>query len=108
MDAGCDEDLLVVATASVGFLVILNNLASCQAVLKLDINNAFNGLHCDIILTAVKNHLPHLHNCVELYFAEPSISVIIIMSEGGAQHTRISAILLGNTINYCRQTVVRV
>jgi len=74
MDAACDEDLLVVATASVGFLVrwLLNNLASCQAVLKLDNNNSFNGLHCDIILTAVKNHLPHLHNYVELCYAEPS------------------------------------
>jgi len=47
MDAGRDKGLLVVDTASVGFLVmaILNNLASCQAVLKLDINNAFNSLH---------------------------------------------------------------
>jgi len=83
MDAGCDEDLLVVATASWSWL--LSNLASGQAVLKLDINNEFNSLHCDIILTAVKHHLPHFHNYVELCYAEPSVSVMIIMSEGGAQ-----------------------
>jgi len=53
--------------------------------LKLDINNAFNSLHCDIMLTAVKNHLPHLHNYVELCYAERSVSVLIIMSKGGAQ-----------------------
>jgi len=57
MDAGCDEDLLVVATASVGFLVmaILSNLASGQAVLKSDINNAFISLHCDIKLSCQSN-----------------------------------------------------
>jgi len=54
-------------------------------VLKLDIDNAFNSFHCEIILTAVKNHLRHLHNYVELCYAEPSVSVMIIMSEGGAQ-----------------------
>jgi len=37
------------------------NLASGQAVLKLYINNAYNSLHRDIVLTAVKYHLPHLH-----------------------------------------------
>jgi hypothetical protein len=34
----------------------INNLASGQAVLKLDFNNAFNSLHRDIMLTAVKKH----------------------------------------------------
>jgi len=36
-------------------------------------------------IEAVKNHLPHLHNYVELYHAKPSVSAMIIMSEWGAQ-----------------------
>jgi len=36
-------------------------------------------------LKAVKNNLPHLHNYVELRYDEPSVSVMIIMSEGGTQ-----------------------
>jgi len=53
--------------------------------LKLHINNAFNSLHCDILLTAVKNHLQHLHKYVELCYAESSFSAMIIISEEGAQ-----------------------
>jgi len=112
MDAGCDKDLLVVATASVGFLVMATSQSRFMPgiVLKLDNNNAFNSLHCDFMLTAVKNHLPHLHNYVELCYAEPSVSAMIIMSVEGAPRTarrfaRIYTIMLGNSTN-CRQTVV--
>jgi len=55
----------------------------------------------DIILTAVKSHLPHLHNYVELCYAEPSVPVMIIYVRRrctARRSTRISAILLGNTI----------
>jgi len=37
------------------------------------------------MLTAVKNHLPHLHNYVELCYAEPSVSAMITMPKEGAQ-----------------------
>jgi len=53
--------------------------------MKVDINNAFNSLYCDIILTAVKNHLPHFHNYVELCYAETSVPAMIIISEEGAK-----------------------
>jgi len=89
-------------------MAILSNLAPCQAVFKLDINNAFNSLHCDIILTAVKNHLPHLYNYVELCYAEPSVSAMIIMSEEGAQQgDPLGSLLFCLAIPpNCRQTVV--
>lgn len=66
----------------------INNLTAGQAVLKLDFNNAFNSLHRDIMLMAVKNYLPHLRNYVELCYAQPSELYFgneIIMSEEGAQ-----------------------
>jgi len=52
-DAGCDEDM-VVATASVGFLVMATQQSRFRSGGIEIINNAFNGLHCDIMLTAVK------------------------------------------------------
>jgi len=69
-------------------------------VLKLDIKNAFNSLNRDIILTSVKNHLPNLRNYVELCYAEPSVPVMIIMSEGAQQGDSLGSslfILLGNS-----------
>jgi len=36
--------------------IYINNLASGQAVLKLDFNNTFNSLYRDIMLPAIKHH----------------------------------------------------
>ena len=92
----------------------INNLTAGQAVSKLDFNNAFNSLHRDIMLMAVKNYLPHLRNYVELCYAQPIELYFgneIIMSEEGAQllrrSSRVYAILFGNSTNR-RQIVIGV
>lgn len=66
----------------------INNLATGQAVFKLDFKNAFNSIHRDVILSAVHEKIPRLQPFVELCYAESSNLCFgdeIIMSEEGAQ-----------------------
>ena len=66
----------------------INSMPSDFVVAKLDFSNAFNCLHRDVMLTAVKDQLPELYNFCHLAYSQTSFlnfGPYTILSQEGPQ-----------------------
>ena len=66
----------------------INSMPSNFVVAKLDFSNAFNCLHCDVMLTAVKDQLPELYKFCHLAYSQTlflNFGPFTLLSQEGPQ-----------------------